>query len=123
MSVVLYEEYLKSKDWKIKCQETKERDGNRCQTCLSADELGVHHKTYERFGNELPEDLITLCRECHAAITDSIRRRRYSGRKIEASDMERLTPTQKGEDGDDVQDVNVQDSRRVTPTYAQRSDG
>jgi len=28
--------------------------------------LDVHHKTYERLFNELPDDLMVLCRKCHA---------------------------------------------------------
>ena len=37
-------------------------NGNRCSSCLNLD---AHHLTYERFGNELPEDLMILCRTHH----------------------------------------------------------
>ena len=37
-------------------------NGNRCCSCLNLD---AHHLTYERFGNELPEDLMILCRTHH----------------------------------------------------------
>lgn len=29
--------------------------------------LHVHHRTYERLGEELPEDLVVLCEVCHEA--------------------------------------------------------
>lgn len=30
--------------------------------------LQLHHKTYERLGNELPGDFMTLCNACHRLI-------------------------------------------------------
>lgn len=69
-----------------------DRDNHKCQTCLSVEDLEVHHKTYERLGDELPEDLITLCRECHHAITEVIRRRRYKNRQVAIQDYEPKTP-------------------------------
>jgi hypothetical protein len=42
-----------------------ERAGNRCQVCYSGEDLNVHHRTYERRGNEDPEDLTVLCQQCH----------------------------------------------------------
>jgi hypothetical protein len=61
-----YDEYLQSDHW----QDTREfalgRAGHRCQVCNTNDErLEVHHRTYERRGEEFPEDLIVLCRTCH----------------------------------------------------------
>jgi hypothetical protein len=35
----------------------------------------VHHRTYEQLGQELVDDVITLCMECHLAVTDRERRR------------------------------------------------
>ena len=40
--------------------------GNQCELCPNRDSLQVHHKTYERYGQELLTDLVALCRECHA---------------------------------------------------------
>jgi hypothetical protein len=54
--------------------------GHRCRGCnLGADEieLQVHHRSYANFRNEVASDLTTLCVECHTAITNVIRRRRY----------------------------------------------
>lgn len=64
-----YEEYLESADWKQKAKDAKERAGNRCQLCNASEAecmLHVHHRTYERVGNEDPMDLIVLCELCHA---------------------------------------------------------
>jgi hypothetical protein len=33
--------------------------------CRSKDGLQVHHRTYERLGEEVPEDLTVLCLSCH----------------------------------------------------------
>ena len=35
-------------------------------------DVQVHHKNYERVGNELESDLLTLCRNCHARYHDKI---------------------------------------------------
>lgn len=65
-----YGEYLNSPEWKAKADACKERAGNRCQLCNKAGRLDAHHRTYERLRNELPEDLIALCRECHSKFHD-----------------------------------------------------
>jgi len=37
--------------------------------CSSHDAtLDVHHKTYENYGDERPEDLVVLCRSCHQKV-------------------------------------------------------
>lgn len=73
-------------DW---CEKRTQRlviDNYECQTCLhdgSVYQLEVHHKTYERFGEEdVEKDLITLCSECHEAITNVIRARRYKNKDL-----------------------------------------
>lgn len=65
-----YEQYLQTFEWQQRRDQARDqalRDaGNRCQLCNKSKFLNVHHKTYERRGHELPEDLIVLCRDCHA---------------------------------------------------------
>jgi hypothetical protein len=52
------------------------RDNRSCRCCLSKENLEIHHVTYENFGEENLQDVITLCRPCHQAITVSVRNRR-----------------------------------------------
>ena len=60
-----YREYLQSATWKMKRQESLIRAGHKCEMCGSEDRLEVHHKTYDRFGQEMAVDLTVLCRSCH----------------------------------------------------------
>jgi hypothetical protein len=60
-----YEEYLKTSEWAQKRDQALERDGHRCRACNSNEMLHVHHRTYERRGNEDLNDLTTLCQSCH----------------------------------------------------------
>jgi len=61
-----YRKYLLTPEWKQRRVFVLERDGRACVLCGSVDELQVHHRTYERRGDELLSDLTTLCAECHA---------------------------------------------------------
>ena len=80
-----YREYITSAAWRNSPARMAELAASnyRCRGCnlpAGETELQVHHRTYENFGNEAVGDLTTLCIECHPAITDIIRRRRYSVR-------------------------------------------
>lgn len=57
--------YMKSSSWKQKRERILYRDCYMCVSCLSSDQLEIHHKTYKRLGNEKDSDLVTLCRKCH----------------------------------------------------------
>jgi len=63
-----YDDYIASKPWKDKAEAAKARVGYRCQTCNEKVSLNAHHRTYERLGNELPEDITVLCADCHSKI-------------------------------------------------------
>lgn len=39
--------------------------GQKCERCDACTGLELHHKTYERFGRELPSDLEILCKRHH----------------------------------------------------------
>lgn len=70
---VRYREYIQSTAWRKKAEEAKARAGNRCQICNKSRaevQLEAHHRTYERLGNELPEDITVLCRDCHQLYED-----------------------------------------------------
>jgi hypothetical protein len=97
-----YEKYIGSAEWRNGNARLSELEaaGHRCRICFkqgtASEPLEVHHRTYERFGCELPGDLTALCRECHRIITDALRRRRYASirpRIVDTSPLfERPTP-------------------------------
>ena len=60
-----YQEYLKTREWKVKRNRALIQAGNRCKLCRGTARLDVHHNHYTRRGNELLEDLVVLCRSCH----------------------------------------------------------
>lgn len=64
-----YEIYIQSSEWQKKSEEAKKRVFYRCQICNRHQDqvqLETHHRTYERLGVEIPEDLTVLCRDCHS---------------------------------------------------------
>lgn len=66
-----YAEYLLTDHWQEQRQAALERANHRCQVCNATITLNVHHRTYERRGDELPEDLIVLCQGCHQLFHDN----------------------------------------------------
>jgi len=60
-----YKAYLQSAAWVRRRQLCLKQYGNRCGVCYSKGPLSVHHRTYERVGNEEVMDLIPLCNGCH----------------------------------------------------------
>lgn len=63
-----YLTYLESKHWATVRDEALRVAGYSCQLCNIDDQeavLDVHHRTYERLGNEDIGDLTVLCRDCH----------------------------------------------------------
>ena len=61
-----YEEYLKTPEWQARRKQHLRSVGYRCQVCNATGvPLDVHHRTYERRGEEHYKDLIALCRDCH----------------------------------------------------------
>lgn len=62
-----YPEYLKTPEWNDRRKRQLRTAGYSCQVCnASKTVLDVHHRTYERRGNEHYKDLIVLCRGCHS---------------------------------------------------------
>jgi hypothetical protein len=75
-----YEEYLRSPTWRLRRADAIKRAGGKCEDCRAEYRLRgaasgymmwpaqeVHHLTYERVGNERPEDLVALCERHHLA--------------------------------------------------------
>lgn len=60
-----YREYLKSTKWAGKRDYAIWHAGDECDECADTERLTVHHITYERIGDERPEDLQCLCWPCH----------------------------------------------------------
>ena len=63
-----YHQHLDSPAWFKISRKAMRRDDYLCQGCLEAKATEVHHLTYERLGNELACDLISLCHQCHQRI-------------------------------------------------------
>jgi hypothetical protein len=60
-----YSDYLRSSTWRMRRELRLEYDKNICQDC-GEPASEVHHLTYERIGSEERDDLISLCKVCHA---------------------------------------------------------
>lgn len=76
-----YDSYLKSSHWRrVKANYRLRREW----VCICGTTLGLqlHHKTYERIGNEHFNDLVPLCQECHTAI--------HQGGDLDPYSLERL---------------------------------
>lgn len=68
-----YYAYINSKAWQDKRGEMLIKARHRCQMCNKSNTvLNVHHRTYDRLGHEMEEDLIVLCRDCHAKFHDKL---------------------------------------------------
>lgn len=63
-----YNEYLYSNEWRTIRGSILSRDLESCLNCGDTASLQVHHITYDNVGQELNEDLITLCKSCHIEI-------------------------------------------------------
>lgn len=63
-----YENYLLSPQWQTLRRVVLARAGGICEHCRSAKATQIHHKTYDRLGNELPDDLLAVCDACHGAL-------------------------------------------------------
>ena len=68
-------EYYQSEAWKNIRMMCLQMSGFICQRCGNAGKqiggikiLQIHHKTYERFGEEDLEDLECVCIQCHKKI-------------------------------------------------------
>jgi 5-methylcytosine-specific restriction endonuclease McrA len=61
-----YREYLRTPEWRKTRAAALLRSGHSCAVDVThTKDLEVHHRTYERLGEELETDLLVLCRDCH----------------------------------------------------------
>lgn len=63
--MINYYEYLASEEWQRVRQWALALYGGKCHVCNTKRNINVHHKTYERLGKELPDDLMLLCETHH----------------------------------------------------------
>ena len=78
--MINYYDYIRSEEWRDKAEAAKARAGYRCQVCNTPDSMAgleAHHRTYERLGNELPEDITVLCGDCHSIFESQRSGRNY----------------------------------------------
>jgi hypothetical protein len=66
-----YRDYLKTPWWGFVHDRTIKRARGLCELCGQHAAREAHHTTYERIGQEQPEDTVALCRRCHQHITDN----------------------------------------------------
>lgn len=67
-----YPDYLLTRTWQDTRQIALQWYGFKCQHCDNDKRLHIHHETYERLGEELMDDLIVLCKDCHAEYHDEL---------------------------------------------------
>lgn len=60
-----YHQYLQTPEWQATRKQRLQVARYRCQVCNSNGLLNVHHRTYERRGEERAGDLVVLCDDCH----------------------------------------------------------
>jgi hypothetical protein len=81
-----YNEYMCSAVWDETRAMQLQRDRYQCRNCHSRQHLQVHHWYYWRdgvsiLGKETSDDLVTLCEDCHLALT-KIRRRVFGTGRV-----------------------------------------
>jgi 5-methylcytosine-specific restriction endonuclease McrA len=60
-----YHDYLLTPEWQCFREAILEDRNYTCEICSAEVGLQVHHLTYVRIGQELSEDVLVLCGECH----------------------------------------------------------
>jgi hypothetical protein len=87
-----YDAYLRTPEWKALRQAALERDEYRCRLCDHAIpvHLEVHHRRYRATPQDVSlEDVTTLCRWCHGAISELEEFRHVPGNQYRRNDAAR----------------------------------
>lgn len=63
-----YKKYLDSKAWMLRRSIILSHAHGVCECCEYYPATEVHHKTYERIGQELDKDLMAVCSFCHGLL-------------------------------------------------------
>lgn len=81
-----YQAYMHSATWELKRELALWRSKRKCQRCGAKKGLEVHHLSYDRLGQERPEDLEVVCEACHV-VADKDREqetaRRYENARLD----------------------------------------
>jgi 5-methylcytosine-specific restriction endonuclease McrA len=111
-----YNAVIASKRWRGLRDRRFHDTGGKCERCgweqsrwHKGRGLELHHKTYERLGEELPGDLELLCQRCHAA-ADIERAREGERRSSNALWDARFYGWARSVYGDDWYDGDVEDA-------------
>lgn len=99
----------------------RDEHGNvHCATCWTIEDgrfpFDLHHRHYNNFGAEKPEDVVLLCRPCHDAITSRIRdaRRAHGDRSLEV--MGETAEQTRADFRPAVRSVGIQEGRDLAPS-------
>lgn len=65
-----HNEYLASRQWRLKREAVLKRDGYLCRACCARPATQVHHLTYKHYRDEPLFDLVSVCDICHHKITE-----------------------------------------------------
>jgi 5-methylcytosine-specific restriction endonuclease McrA len=65
---VNYYQYINGPEWKARRARHLLTYKKRCQACHRTQDIQVHHRTYDRMGDELDTDLAVLCQRCHGLV-------------------------------------------------------
>lgn len=89
-----YEDYLETPEWRTVRRLKLAQARHCCQLCNADDRpLHVHHRTYDRRGQERLDDLLVLCEECHGRFHDAEDADgRATGPAMSDRDVEALDP-------------------------------
>lgn len=67
---LVYADYIKSKAWRGRRSRYFSKFGKKCAVCSSKYNIGVHHLSYEKLGDEPDGHLVALCWNCHSTFHD-----------------------------------------------------
>jgi hypothetical protein len=67
-----YADFLETAEWQDVRTAALEAADWRCQVCNTDHRPEVHHRTYDRLGEELLEDVTVLCRDCHQRVYEDV---------------------------------------------------
>lgn len=68
-----YRDYIQSQRWMQRKRKYFETHEKKCKACKTSRRIELHHKTYNRLGQERDADLVPLCQLCHSKVHDLFR--------------------------------------------------